>query len=292
MKQIKKRRKHLRINNPVGFSLFCILCLAILAGLVVGVYYLVEYGPGFCSAVGEYMDAQNATPEPTPTAEPTLPPTTEPDESSENTPIVGEVETPTPIAATAVPEDYTPVPATADPNAPLYGFTIGLDPFRDASSRYEEEMVYNLAFALKFKTYLEQRGATVVLTREDNDRSYSDSARVSVINDADCDIALRILCNHLDSRGTVGCYIQALSKNEDSARILVNAYIASTGLSTRKDEGFEAKSNTFLRNTDCPAFTLIIGHWTNADEREKLNDEAFQQQMMEGLYNGLLDILT
>ncbi|MDO4564987.1 MAG: N-acetylmuramoyl-L-alanine amidase [Clostridia bacterium] len=294
MKQIKRRRRRLRINNPVGFSLFCILCLALLAGLIVGVYYLIEYGPGACAAFSQYLEERDATPAPTATPTPTLPPTSTPSSDNANTPIVGEQETPTPDTSadsTAVPSDYTPSTATPDPNAPLYGFTIGLDPFRDSASRFDEEAVYNLEFAFKFKEYLEQRGATVVLTREDNDRSYSDTARINAINDANCDIALRFLCNHLDSRGTVGCYAQSLSRNEETARTIVNAYIATTGLSTRKSDGFEADSNAFLRNTDCVAVTLIIGHWTNSGEREKLLDSAFQELMMEGLYNGLLSCL-
>ena len=35
MKQIKKRRRILRIGNPIGFSLFCLVCLALLAGKLV-----------------------------------------------------------------------------------------------------------------------------------------------------------------------------------------------------------------------------------------------------------------
>lgn len=291
MKRIKKRRRRLRINNPIGFSLFCILCLALLAGLIIGVYYLVQYGPGACTAIQEYFEEQNATPTPAPSPTPTLPPTLPPATDPPNTPVVGDEQTPTPETSTPTLENYTPAPPTADPNAPLYGFTIGLDPFRDSGSQYKAEAEYNLAFALKFKAYLEQRGATVVVTRENSSESYSVNERTSVINEANCDVAIRILCNHLSSRGTVGCYAQALSKNEEMARTIIDAYVASTGLETRKQNGFEAKSVDFFKKTDCPAINIIIGHWTNAGELEKLQDEAFQQLMMEGLYNGLLEYL-
>ncbi|MDD3400320.1 MAG: N-acetylmuramoyl-L-alanine amidase [Eubacteriales bacterium] len=292
MKRIKKRRRRLRINNPVGFSLFAILCLVLLAILVLGIIAAVKYGPGAFNACVGYIEDANATPSPTLAPTNTPAPTNAPADTPEqpNTPIVGEVDTPTP-EITNVPEGVTPSPTPVDTSAPLYGFTIGLDPFRDAGSKYGSEATYNLEFAYKLKEYLEQRGATVVLTREDSDSTYSDSVRVKTINNGDCDIVLRLMCNHLDTKGTNGCYIQSLSKNESLARTMIDAYVAATGLDTRKTNGFEAKSTSFLKDTDCPALVLIMGHWTNSAELEKLKDDAFQQLMIEGLYNGLLGCL-
>ncbi len=290
MKRIKKRRRRLRINNPVGFSLFAILCLVLLAVLVLGIMAAIKYGPGACTAVTEYFKDANATASPTPTASPSPTPTTVPESEQPNTPVVGEDTTPSPdTSVTPAVTDGTPTPSTPDPNAPLYGITIALDPFRDSGSSYKAEAAYNLEFAQKLKSYLEQRGATIILTREDSDHSYSDTTRVKTINGNECSIAIRLMCNHLSSKGTVGCYIQSLSKNEDMARTIINAYVTSTGLETRKAEGFEAKSTTFLKKTDCPSVNIILGHWSNKAELEKLEDEAFQQLMIEGIYNGLIE---
>ena len=51
MKQIKHRRRKLRIGNPVGFSLFCLGCLAVLALLYVGIAWLVRHGSTVAQAV-------------------------------------------------------------------------------------------------------------------------------------------------------------------------------------------------------------------------------------------------
>lgn len=289
MRRIKKRRNKLRINNPIGFSLFCILCLAVLAGLVVGVYYLIEYGPGACAAVSEYFEKANATAEPTasPTIRPTQAPTAEPE--NQNTPYVGELNSPEPPPSSAPLTSAPPASNAPNPSGPLWGITVGIDPFRDGQSKYSAEAEYNLEFAQKLKEYLEQRGAVVVLTRTENEGSYSDSERAKVINENNCTVAIRLLCNHLSSKGVNGCYVQATAKNRELAQSIVDAYVASTGLETRKENGYEKKNVAFFKSTDCPSLNLIIGHWTNKSELEKLNDEAFQQLMMEGIYNGLLN---
>ena len=51
MKQIKHRRRKLRIGNPVGFSLFCLGCLAVLALLYVGIAWLGRHGSTVAQAV-------------------------------------------------------------------------------------------------------------------------------------------------------------------------------------------------------------------------------------------------
>ena len=164
MKRIKKRRKHFRISNPLGFSLFCAMCV-LAVGLVVGVICLaVGYGQDAIAFIKAQLNGTPVSVQATlpPTAAPTDTPV--PTESAIETPDIG-----TPVPATPTPPPIeTPAPVetpaaepTKDPNAPLYGFTIGLDPTRDGDSKYQDECAYNLEFAKQLKQYLESKGATV-----------------------------------------------------------------------------------------------------------------------------------
>ena len=229
MKRIKTRRKHFRITNPLGFSLFCAICI-LAVGLVVGIVCLaVGYGEDAVKFLKAQLNGTSAsvqvtespTPEPTDTAAPTA--------SLVETPEIG---TPVPETPTPAPIDLsTPVPEATgtfekDPEAPLNGFTIGLDPARDGESKYKEECEYNLAFAKQLGAYLESKGAVVVITREDNSKAVSNSNRAKTIKSSDCDVALRLLCNHVSSK-TSGCYVQATKKNKSFGKELIAAYSAT-----------------------------------------------------------------
>ena len=64
MKQIKKRRRVLRIGNPVGFSLFCLVCLAVLAGLYLGISWAIKNGPGVVKAMRAVVQEEVLTTRP------------------------------------------------------------------------------------------------------------------------------------------------------------------------------------------------------------------------------------
>ena len=296
MKRIKKRRKNFRISNPLGFSLFCAICI-LAVGLVVGVVCLaVGYGK---DAVA-YVKAQlNGTPV---SAQASVEPTAEPTD----TPIPSDPAIETPDIGTPVPETPTPepletlVPAetpsaepSVDPNGPLRGFTIGLDPTRDGDSEYPEECAYNLAFAQQLKSYLESKGANVVLTREDNKASVGNSARAKTIKSADCDIAIRLMCNHISSKSS-GCFVQYLKKNKSYAKELIKAYTESTGIKKQsgKSGGIENKSDSVASACGCPCVLLVMGNWDNKSERQNLEDDAFREAMIKAIYETMLSRLT
>ncbi|MBR2644530.1 MAG: N-acetylmuramoyl-L-alanine amidase [Clostridia bacterium] len=293
MKRIKKRRKHFRISNPLGFSLFCAICI-LAVGLVVGIICLaVGYGQ---DAIAFIKAQLNGTPV---SVQATLPSTAEPTD----TPVPTESPIETPDIGTPVPETPTPEPLNTpepvattpapdpkeDPNAPLYGFTIGIDPTRDVDSKYKEECAYNLEIAQKLKAYLESKGATVVLTREDNKTDIGNNSRAKIIKKAKCDIAIRLMCNHISSKSS-GCFVQYLKKNKNYAKALINAYSEATGIKKQsgKSGGIENKSDTVASECGCPCVLLVMGNWDNKTERANLQDEAFQEKMIGAIYETLL----
>lgn len=292
MKQIKKRRKRLRIGNPVGFSLFCVLCLAVLAGLYLGVSWCVAHGPAVMQAVKQAVRQEvsaTATAEPadspsvtaTPEAQALVP-------SVADTPALGTPDTSTPTAEPAVV--VTPGP-TANASQPLYGQIVALDPCRDGKSKYTAEAEYNLLFANRLKTYLESKGATVILTRENSSDYFSNADRASAVKAAESTLAIRLMCNHISS-STSACYVQASSANKTFGQSLIDSYVAATGMSRQsgndKKQGLETKSDEVAKSCGCTCALLVMGNWDNKTDRSNLQDEAFMDKMIEGVYNAIV----
>ena len=307
MKRIKKRKKHFQIKNPLGFSLFCAMIILAI-GLIVGTVFLVKggYVKQMLSCAKAELNGERtnptqeaeATPEPTFTEGPSFVPT----DTAEETPEIGTPEPSTPTPPPLEPE--TPEPGATydphkDPDAPLAGVTIGLDPLRSASDKSprKEEGKYDVAFAKALAAFLESKGATVVITREENE-SPGASKRLKVIKDAECDIALRIFCNHISSK-TSACFVEATKKNIDFAQILIDEYSSATGIpkqqGSKKKDGVEKVSDSddsVSAKCGCPCVRIILGNWDNKSERANLEDEAFQQKMFEGIYQAFLKQLN
>ena len=298
MKRIKNRRKHFRITNPLGFSLFCAMIILVV-GLVVGTVFLVRGGylqdalncakSELNGGRGTPTQAAEASAEPEASETPAATST----DAAQETPEIG---TPDPATPTPPPlEPETPDPnksagPTKDPTSPLAGFTIGIDPTRDGGSKYKTEGAYNLEFAQELAAFLESKGAKVVITRDNNTKEVGNTQRAKIIKDANCDIAIRLMCNHISSKSS-GCYVQTLKKYQSFAKAMSTAYSDATGIKKQsgKKNGIETiNSDDVMSKCGCPCVRLILGNWDNQSERENLQDAATRQKMMQGIYEGLL----
>ena len=303
MKQIKKRRRVLRIGNPIGFSLFCLVCLAVMAGLYLGISWAIKNGPGVVKAMRTAVQEEVLT---TPTVEPSrepkeeLLPTATPTPTPTPTPEVKE--TPnlgTPVATTPTPEPSAYV--SADPNAdlkmPLSGQIIGLDAYRDGnSSKFKTEAAYNLMFVKRLRQYLESQGATVVLSRTDDTKgTLSNEERGRIFKEARCNYVVRVMCNYPNSSNST-TYVRCTKDNTEYGLMLVDAYSLATGL--RKQTGSDRRngvnivSDSVATNCGCPCALLILGNWDSSKERKRLQEEEFMELMCEGIYNGLVTVVN
>ena len=302
MKQIKKRRRVLRIGNPVGFSLFCLVCLAVLAGLYLGISWAIKNGPGVVKAMRAVVQEEVLT---TPTVEPSrepkeeLLPTATPTPTPTPTPEVKETpDLGTPAATTPTPEPSAYV--TADPSGdlkmPLSGLIIGVDAYRDVnSSKFKTEAAYNLMFAKRLKAYLESQGASVVLSRTDETKgTLSNEERGRIFKEARCNYVVRLMCNYPDSKNS-STYVRCTKDNTEYGLTLVDAYSLATGMrkqsgSDRKN-GVKIESDSVATSCGCPCALLILGNWDSSKERKRLQEEEFMDLMCEGIYNGLVTVV-
>ena len=300
MKQIKKRRRFLRIGNPIGFSLFCLVCLAVLAGLYLGISWAIKNGPGVVKAMRTAVQEEvmaTATVEPSREPKDELLPTATPTPSSTPTPEVKE--TPalgTPVATTPTPEPtaYVSAGPAGNISAALYGQVIGIDAARDATSKYSSEAAYNLTLANRLKRYLESQGATVVLSRtEETKGALPNEERGPIFKKAGCTYVIRLMCNHINAK-TSACYVQVSKDNKAFGQNMIDAYVAATGMKRQngKKNGIETKSDSVAAGCGCPCALLILGNWDNDKDKDNLQDEVFMDRICEGIFNGLMAQIT
>ena len=296
MKQIKKRRRILRIGNPIGFSLFCLVCLALLAGLYLGISWAIKNGPGVVKAMRTTVQEEVMT---TPTVEPSrepkdeLLPTHTPTPEVKETPALGtpDVSTPSPE-----PSAYVSAGPVGQVGAALYGQIIGVDAARDSTSKYSSEAANNLVLANRLKRYLESQGATVVLSRTDDVKgTMSNEERGRIFKEARCNYVVRLMCNYPDSKNS-STYVRCTKDNTEYGLTLVDAYSLATGMrkqsgSDRKN-GVKIESDSVATTCGCPCALLILGNWDSSKERKRLQEEEFMDLMCEGIYDGLVTVVS
>lgn len=159
-----------------------------------------------------------------------------------------------------------------------------------------EEYSITLQVALKLQELLEEAGATVVMTRSENDVSISNKERADMMNEAQVDVWIRL---HCDSSG---------SAQQSGARVLIpsrsnNAEIYPESLKLGKAllENFcsvtEAKKCAIAARTDqtgfnwskVPVVAVEMGYLSNATDDAKLNSDSYQAACAQGLFNGLAE---
>ncbi len=287
MKQIKKRRRFLRIGNPIGFSLFCLVCLALLAGLYLGISWAIKNGPGLVKAMRTAVQEEVM-------ATPTVEPSNEPKDALLPTPTPELKETP--ALGTPGYEDTTPEPTVYVSPVPestpvsLLGQIIGIDATRDDTYKSKEEADYNLQLAYRVKRYLESKGATVVLSRtEDTEGKLDSKDRGPIFKQANCTYVVRLMCNHINAN-TSACFAFGAKENKALAQTMIDTYVAATGMKKQagKKNGVEVKAEDVTPGCGCPCVTLVLGNWDNKSDRERLQNEDYMDTICEAIYDGLI----
>ena len=257
-------------------------------------------------------EALTAAPTAKPTEAPTAEPTAKPVAALETA-----AESPIPGAPTATPEA-----SVEPPQQPvLYGRVIGIDPGHQAHGNSEKEAiapgssekkakvssgtsgrftgvpeyVTNLEVSLKLRDALEALGATVVMSRETHDVDISNQQRAIMMNEAGCDLVLRIHCNGAENASAqgIGLYIRktgaCAEESAQAAELLLPAMVKATG--AQSDGIFKRDTYTGLNWSEGPCILVEMGFMTNQEEDEKLNDPAYQALLVEGMVEGVVAYL-
>ena len=162
------------------------------------------------------------------------------------------------------------------------------------SGIYEYEL--NLDVSLRLRDVLEDRGFSVLLTREDNETAISNAERAVLANEAGADVLLRIHANGSEDPAAAGAlalvpssenvYVGALADESDRlAETVLTSYCAATGIENRGLQNNDTM--TGINWSERPVAILEMGFMTNEHDDMAMADDAFRQRMAEGIADGL-----
>ena len=189
--------------------------------------------------------------------------------------------------------------------APLVGKTIyldaghgGKDPGAYYKDIYEEDI--NLSIVLKLRDKLESLGAIVYLTRDsDYDlsnpnailRKRSDlSNRAKMINSSDADIYLSIHLNSSSNTSWKGAQVfyDDINKNNEKLADIFQKSFNKYLNSNRKIQ--EISTLYMYKRITKPGLLLELGFISNPNERYLLNQDDYQNKIVNVLSDSLLEV--
>lgn len=195
---------------------------------------------------------------------------------------------------------------------PLSGQTIVIDPGHGGpdggavgkDGTMEKDIALTVSHALR--DYLQEAGALVYLTREDDSdlagqdvhglsrrKSADIRNRLAFIQERHADLFISIHLNALPSsrwRGAQTFYYPRFPENEFLATMIQEEIIRNLENTDRVP--LQMDHVYLLKFAEVPGALVEIGFLSHNDERELLKDKTYQQQMAASIYQGIVRYVT
>ena len=231
----------------------------------------------------------------------------------------------TPQQAQSMEEAERPQREAAFRAMRLSAFTVAIDPGHQAqgdlstepigpgASEYKMKVSYgtsgrytgvteyqvNLDVALKLRDYLRQQGVNVVMVRETNDVNISNSQRAAIANDAGAALFVRIHCDGSDNSSRNGFSTMVPGYNQWTGAIVAPSRRAGELIQASAVAATGANDLGLYERTDLSGFnwctvpTILVemGFMTNPTEDYKLASDSYQQQLAQGIGDGVIQYL-
>ena len=162
----------------------------------------------------------------------------------------------------------------------------------------------NLKIALKVQTLLEQSGATVILTRSDENAIYDiDSKtlrqkkisdihnRVKIGNESSADIFVSIHLNKIPEQQYYGWQSFYQEGNEQSIKLAKSIQTNLNDSIQKENKRVPMKLNTvyIMKHIEIPTTIVECGFLSNPEEEKLLLTDEYQDKLAWGIYNGIMD---
>ncbi len=171
------------------------------------------------------------------------------------------------------------------------------------SSRGTTEAETNLKIALKLQNLLEQSGATVILTRSDENAIYDlDSKtlkqkkisdihnRVKIGNESSADIFVSIHLNKIPQQQYDGWQTFYNASSENGRKLAVS-------IQNKLNEAIQKENNRIaktidniyiIKHVEIPITIVECGFLSNPEEEKNLLEDEYQNKLAWGIYNGIV----
>jgi len=162
-----------------------------------------------------------------------------------------------------------------------------------------EEKDINLSIAKKLQVFLDQDGATVIVTRlDDSDLAKSKKgdmqARRLIANTSSADIFVSIHQNSYNNASVKG--FQAFYFNEsDNSKKLAECIQNSLKEFVNPGNKLTSRANKnyyVLKQTEMPAVLVECGFLTNYSDRTNLSSDEYQEKIAWGIYMGIVEYFS
>lgn len=191
-------------------------------------------------------------------------------------------------------------------NLPLSGKVIVLDaghgyPDGGAESGDVQEKDIALNITQYLRDYLQESGALVIMTREDDTdladpgqkglstrKSIDLRRRAQIVNNSDADLFISVHLNAIPSprwRGAQSFYNPKSDENEKLASFLQDSFRAQLGNTDRSAK--ELNSVFLLNQAKIPAALVEVGFLSNPEESQLLQSTSYQKKIAGSIYNGI-----
>ena len=162
----------------------------------------------------------------------------------------------------------------------------------------------NLKIALKLQSLLEQSGATVILTRSDEDAIYDiDSKtlrqkkisdiknRVKIGNESSADIFVSIHLNKIPQQQYWGWQCFYRDQDEKSIKLAksLQQNLNETIEKENKRVAMKLDNVYIVKYVEIPIAVVECGFLSNAEEEKLLLNDEYQNKLAWGIYNGITD---
>ena len=162
----------------------------------------------------------------------------------------------------------------------------------------------NLKIALKLQSLLEQSGATVILTRSDEDAIYDiDSKtlrqkkisdiknRVKIGNESSADIFVSIHLNKIPQQQYWGWQCFYRQGDEQSIKLAksLQENLNETIEKENKRVAMKLDNVYIVKHVEIPIAVVECGFLSNIEEEKLLLDDNYQDKLAWGIYNGIID---
>lgn len=164
---------------------------------------------------------------------------------------------------------------------------------KDQGSSYGEvlEKDINLEITKKTKDILKKSGYQVKLTRED-DTFINIHERANYANKKNAKVFVSIHCNSLEKGQADGIETFYAESKEMDSKPLAQAIQTNASKKTEAlDRGVKTADYVVIKETEMPAALVEVGFLSDANERELLQQEEYQQKLAEGIAAGILEYL-
>ena len=306
IKETRESRKPIRVDvspfvnepeprkkKPVAAIIICSVLAVLLAGG--GALYALVFSKNLNPAPTETESTAPTETEtsalPTPTPEPI--PTT--DTTPETTPEETEAPTPTPIPLKADAPDLKGIKVVIDPGH-QQKTDYKKEPFKKGTkngkarctsgttgvSTKQKEYELTLDTALMLKEYLEKCGATVILTRTENDVNISNKERAAIAVKNKPTLFLRLHADSSSSAKTKGIRIYIpksgkLNKTKDADKL--GKLIASAAKTTYRGSKATNQYTGLNYASSIRSYQIVLGYLSNTEDDNRLADPENRYEM-------------